>query len=48
MVHALPLNFSIHLEELFTSMVYIGVKVMTYNRIYNDGVEKGAATSVLH
>jgi hypothetical protein len=48
MVHGLPLNFSILLEELLTSMVYMGVEVTTYNRINDDGVKVGASTGVLH
>jgi hypothetical protein len=44
----LLLNFSIFLEELFTSMVYMGVEVTTYSKIYSDGVKAGAAVSVLH
>jgi hypothetical protein len=39
MVFGLPLNFSILLEELLTSMVYMGVEVMACNRIYGDGVK---------
>jgi hypothetical protein len=35
-------------EELMTSMVYMGVKVMVYNEIYDDGVKASAATSVPH
>jgi hypothetical protein len=42
MVLGLPLNFSIFLEELLTSMVYMGVKVTACNGIYNDGVKVGA------
>ncbi len=41
-------NFSIILEELLTSMVYMGVKVMICNGIYNDGVKFGAAVGVPH
>ncbi len=48
MVHGLPLNFSILLEELLTSMVYMGVEVMAYNGIYGDGVKASAAASVPH
>ncbi len=47
-VHGLPLNFSIFLEELLTSMVYMGVEVTTCNGIYSDGVKAGAATGVPH
>jgi hypothetical protein len=47
-VHGLPLNFSILLEELLTSMVYMGVKVTTCNGIYGDGVKADAATCVPH
>jgi hypothetical protein len=46
MVHGLPLSFSILLEELLTSMVYMGVKVTTCSRIYGDGVKVGAAIGV--
>jgi hypothetical protein len=48
MVPGLPLNFSILLEELLTSMVYMGVEVTAYNGIYNDGVKVGAAIGVPH
>jgi hypothetical protein len=34
-----PLNFSILPEELLTSMMYIGVEVMAYSGIYDDGVK---------
>jgi hypothetical protein len=47
-VPGLPLNFSILLEELLTSMVYMGVEVTTCNGIYDDGVKVGATTSVPH
>jgi len=48
MVLGLSLNFSILLEEMLTSMVYMGVKVTTYNRIYSDGVKVGVAINVPH
>jgi hypothetical protein len=48
LVHGLLLNFSILLKELLTSMVYMGVEVMAYSGIYNDGVKVGAATGVPH
>jgi len=48
MVPSLPLNFSILLEELLTSMVYMGVDVTAYNGIYDDGVKTGAVTGVPH
>jgi hypothetical protein len=48
MIPGLPLDFSILLEELLTSMVYMGVEVMTCNKIYGDSVKVGAATSVPH
>jgi hypothetical protein len=48
MVFSLSLNFSINPKELLTSMVYMGVEVTTYNRIYDDGVKVGVATSVPH
>jgi hypothetical protein len=47
-VPGLPLNFSILLEELLTSMVYMGVEVTTCNGIYGDGVKVGAAIGVPH
>jgi len=47
-VHGLSLNFSILLEELLTSMVYMGVEVTACNGIYSDGVKVGAATVVPH
>ncbi len=48
MVPGLPLNFSILLEELLTSMVYMHVQVTTCNEIYDVGMKTGAATSVPH
>jgi hypothetical protein len=48
MVPDLSLNFSILLEELLTSMVYMGVEVMACSRIYGDGVKTGAAGGVPH
>jgi hypothetical protein len=48
MVPSLPLNFSLLLEELLTSIVYMGVEVITHNEIYNDGVKASVATSVPH
>jgi hypothetical protein len=48
MVCGLPLNFLILPKELLTSMVYMDVEVMTYNKIYNDGVKGGATTDVPH
>jgi hypothetical protein len=47
-VLSLPLNFSILPEELLTSMVYMGVKVMACNRIYGDGVKISAIIGVPH
>jgi len=47
-VHDLSLNFSILPEQLLTSMVYMGVEVIAYNRVYSDGVKIGATTSVPH
>jgi len=41
MIDGLSLNFSILLEELLTSMVYMGVHVTTCNGIYDDGVKVG-------
>jgi hypothetical protein len=48
MVHGLPLNFSILLEELRTSMVYMGAEVTTCSKIYGDDVNVGAAIGVPH
>jgi hypothetical protein len=48
MVHGLPLNFSLFLEELLTSMVYMGVEVTTCSGIYDDGVKAGATTGIPH
>jgi hypothetical protein len=42
------LNFSILPEELLTSMVYMGVKVMTCSKIYGDGVKAGATIGIPH
>jgi hypothetical protein len=42
------LNFSILIEELLTSMVYMGVEGMACNGIYVDGVKVGATTGVPH
>jgi hypothetical protein len=47
-VLGLPLNLSILPEELLTSMVYMGVEVITCNGVYGDGVNIGAATGVPH
>jgi hypothetical protein len=46
MVTSLSLNLSILLEELLTSMVYMGVEVTICNGIYGDGVKVSAATSI--
>jgi hypothetical protein len=48
MVPGLPLNFSILLEELLTSIVYMGVEVIICNGIYDDGVKVGATVGVPH
>jgi hypothetical protein len=48
MVLGLLLNFSILPKELLTSMVYMGVEVTTWNRIYGDGVKAGAIIGVPH
>jgi hypothetical protein len=48
MVFGLLLNFSILLDELLTSMVYMGIEVTSYNEIYGDGVKVGVATGVPH
>jgi len=48
MVPGLPLNFSILREELLTSMVSMGVEVMTCNEIYDDGVKVHVGISVPH
>jgi hypothetical protein len=45
-VPGLPLNFSILLEELLTSMVYMGVEVIVCNEIYGDGVKVGTIIGV--
>jgi hypothetical protein len=42
------LNFSILLEELLTSMVYMVVEVTTCNGIYDDGVKASAIACVPH
>jgi len=46
MVLGFPLNFSILLEELLTSMVYMGVKVTACSEIYDDDVKAGAIAGV--
>ncbi len=48
MVPGLQLNFSILLEELLTSMVYMGVEVTTCNKIYGDDMKDGVAAGVPH
>jgi hypothetical protein len=48
MVPGVPLHFTILLEELLTSMVYMGVEVITCSGIYGDGVKTGVATCVPH
>jgi hypothetical protein len=48
MVPSLLLNFSILLEELLTSIVYMGVKVTTCSGIFDDGVKIGAVVGVPH
>ncbi len=48
MVLGLLLNFLIPLEELLTSMVYIGVEVMACNGIYDDDVKTGAIGGTSH
>jgi hypothetical protein len=48
MVPNLPLNFSSLPKDLLTSMVYMGVEVIAYNVIYDDGVKVGAAAGVPH
>jgi hypothetical protein len=48
MVLGFPLNFSILVEELLTSMVYMGVEVTYFNGIYGDGVKAGVAVGVPH
>jgi len=47
-VPGLPLNFSILLEELLTSIVYMGAEVTTCNGVYSDGAKVGAAIGVVH
>jgi len=44
----LLLNFLIFLEDLLTSMVYMGVEVTACNGIYGDGVKIGVAIGVSH
>jgi hypothetical protein len=46
MVLGLLLNFSILLEELLTSMVYMGVEVMACSKIYNDDVKVGTKVGI--
>jgi hypothetical protein len=48
MVHGFLLNFLILPEELLTSMVYIGVKVIVSNGIYGDGVKTGVTAGIPH
>jgi hypothetical protein len=48
MVPRLLLNFSILLEELLTSMVYMGIEVTICSGIYDDGVKVSVATGVPH
>ncbi len=48
MVPGFSLNFSILPKELLTSMVYMGVEVITCSEIYGDGVKDGAAIGVPH
>ncbi len=48
MVLGLPLNFLILLEELLTSMVYMGVEVTICSRIYGDGVKAGPTIGIPH
>jgi len=48
MVLGLLLNFSIFLEELLTSIEYMGVEVMACSGIYGDGVKIGVTTGVPH
>jgi hypothetical protein len=48
MVLGLLLNFLILRKELLTSMVSMGVEVMTCNGIYDDGVKVCAGISVPH
>jgi len=46
MIHGLSLNFSILPKELLTFMMYMGVEVITCNRIYNDGVKIGVVVGI--
>jgi len=46
MVPDFQFNFSIFREKLLTSMVSMGVEVMTCNEIYDDGVKVRARISV--
>jgi hypothetical protein len=48
MVPGLPLNFSILPKELLISMVYVGVEVTAWSKIYGDGVKAGAIAIIPH
>jgi hypothetical protein len=48
MIPGFLLNFSIFLEELLTSIVYMGVEVTACSRIYGDGVKAGVVIGVAH
>jgi hypothetical protein len=48
MVPGLPLNYSILLKELLTSMVYMGVGVMACNEKFSDGLKVSVAVGVPH
>jgi hypothetical protein len=47
-VPGLSFDFSILPEEVLTSMVYMGVEVMAWSRIYGDGVKAGVTIGVPH
>jgi hypothetical protein len=48
MVLGLLLNFSIFVEKLLTSMVYMGVVITICNGIYGDGVKANVAIGIPH
>jgi hypothetical protein len=48
MVFGLPLNLLIFLEELLTSMVYMGVEVTACSGIYGDGMKTSAEACLPH
>jgi hypothetical protein len=48
MILGLPLNFSIFPKELLTSMVYMGVKVMACNRMFDNVVKASVGANIPH